>query len=134
MLVSLVRLHERDGGTFGVLYLRGGNHRPVYTLELPWKDNARNVSRIPPGEYRCVPHGWSGGTKFKKTWRLEGVPGRTAILIHAGNTTQDTDGCILVGLGSMEDMLLSSQDAMRYLREQIGENEFILDIGDYFDE
>lgn len=134
MFVSLVRLKESEEGTFGVLYIRGGNHRPVYTLELPWRNNKRNISRIPAGEYRCVPHGWQGNTKFKRTWRLEAVPGRTAILIHAGNTIEDTDGCILVGLGSMEHMVLSSQNAMDFLREEIGEEEFILQVGDYFDE
>ena len=135
MIVSLIRLKESEAGTFGVLYIRGGNHRPVYTLELPWRDNERGESRIKPGTYRCVPHGWNNeNLKFKKTWRLENVPGRSAILLHAGNTIKDTDGCVLVGLGSMEHMVLSSKDAMRFLHDTIGNNEFTLEVGDYFDD
>lgn len=30
---------------------------------------------------------------------LERVPGRSHILFHAGNTAEDTEGCILLGRG-----------------------------------
>ena len=51
------------------------------------------------------------------------MPGRDGILIHAGNTTLDIEGCILVGMshGVMhgENAVLKSQQAMGFLRALI---------------
>jgi hypothetical protein len=67
----------------------------LLTLELPWRNNATNASCIPPGSYRCV-IAWSH--RYQRLMpRLLDVPSRDGILIHPGNTTADTDGCILIG-------------------------------------
>jgi len=66
-----------------------------YTLELPDCKNKRNISRIPSGRYKTreeLKH-----SKFSYCLRLDNVPGRTGILIHAGNEPKDTKGCILPG-------------------------------------
>jgi hypothetical protein len=77
------------------------------------------------------------GPRFKDVWRLESVPGRSAILIHAGNTTQDIEGCILVGMnhGELQSKgfgnlraVLSSRKAINLLRRHIGKNSFTLTI------
>lgn len=68
------------------------------TLELPWKDNKRNISCIPEGEYEVKRYRRLSGKMALEVFR---VPNRTAILFHAGNdATQDEDGadsqgCIL---------------------------------------
>jgi len=98
-------------GTHGVL-IYGGRY-VCFTLEEPWKDNARKVSCIPEGTYQVVKH---TGAKFKDVWRLLDVPGRDAILIHAGNTIKDTEGCILVGLQSMKGGVAQSREAIALLR------------------
>jgi hypothetical protein len=66
----------------------------AHTAELPWRDNQRNVSCIPPGRYE-VKRRWS--LKYKSHWILKNVPNRSYILIHVGNFMDDTQGCILVG-------------------------------------
>jgi len=66
------------------------------TMELPWKDNARKVSCIPPGTYEFEPY---NSVKFGRCFILKDVPGRDAILIHRGNFNRDTLGCILPGAG-----------------------------------
>ena len=65
------------------------------TLELPDKNNAVNVSRIPPGVYRCT---IDESPKFGVCIYVHDVPGRTLIRIHAGNFYTDLNGCIAVGL------------------------------------
>jgi hypothetical protein len=64
------------------------------TLELPWLDNKHNISCISPGRYDVIKI--MSPTKGK-CFMLLIVPGRNGILIHKGNSTKDTQGCILVG-------------------------------------
>lgn len=92
MKIELVRLENLFDCTVGVLTVNGELHS--YTLELPWRDNRRNVSCIPAGTYTCRP---VVSPRFRDVIEVCGVPGRSHILIHAGNTVIDTEGCILVG-------------------------------------
>lgn len=92
-------LHRQptDGeAILGVLETHGG--ATCYTLE-------RTAVAIPPGRYQVTltvseraKRGelWAPGSDFKLPL-LSGVEGRTGIRMHAGNTVQDSDGCILLG-------------------------------------
>lgn len=113
---TLRRVSSNEEGTFGVLVAPDG--KPLcLTLEDPWNNNEQNVSCIPAGEYRCVPH---NGTKYKNVWLLENVPNRSAILIHQGNNRDHTQGCILVGrqFGIIDGKVsvLSSNQTLAQLR------------------
>lgn len=66
-----------------------------FTLELPDKGNAPNVSCIPPGTYKAFKRVKPSGVVIQ----LEGVPGRSGIQMHAGNFTRQILGCILPGDG-----------------------------------
>ena len=46
--VNIFRLRRSDQGTEGLL-VSGDFH--LKTLELPWRENQRQISCIPPGEY-----------------------------------------------------------------------------------
>ena len=79
--------------TLGVMTVEGSDFR-CFTLELPDKGNASNVSCIPAGTYEY----------FKRTSGVNGdvielrnVIGRSFIQVHRGNFTSDILGCILVG-------------------------------------
>lgn len=62
------------------------------TMELPWRDNQEDISCIPAGEYRIK---MTNSPKYGSCYKVFGVENRTDILIHKGNTTNDTKGCIL---------------------------------------
>lgn len=77
-------------GTNGELLLNGG--RLCYTIELPWRNNERQVSCIPEGKYelkkRYTP-------RFGKHLILLAVPNRSFILLHAANDAlKEIKGCI----------------------------------------
>ena len=81
-----------------------------HTLEDQWQGTKiKGETRIPPGIYKI---GLRFSPKFSiryghdMLW-VKDVPGFEYILIHKGNTDDDTEGCILVGkrihLGLLED-------------------------------
>lgn len=130
---TLKRLAMEKDVTLGKL-LTPDNLVFCCTLEEPWKDNQRKISCVPEGLYKCVKHNTA---KYQDVWRLENVKGRDGILIHAGNTTEDIEGCILVGksfgklkskkTGKMLPAVLDSRSALSELRMAI-EGEFYLRI------
>ena len=103
----------------------------VLTLELPDLGNQKNISCIPEGKYK-VHRIYS--PKFGNCFHLQDVPGRSAILIHRGNYTKDTRGCILVGMNHIDidsDGLKDVSDsttAMNKLLTTITDNKFELNI------
>lgn len=73
------------------------------TLELPYRDNERNVSCIPEGFYDVVPR---QSPKYGNHLHITGVPNRSLCLFHHGNYVgspnpktglPDIRGCVLVG-------------------------------------
>lgn len=66
------------------------------TLEhLRREKKIKGITAIPAGTYKVK---YSMSSKYKKQMPfLLDVPEFTGIMIHTGNTTNDTEGCILVG-------------------------------------
>jgi hypothetical protein len=95
--IVIDRFSENDKRTLGHAGIWNGQ-RYVFnyvTLELPWKGNQRNISRIPSGTYDAVaiPRASNGDYAIL----LMGVVGRSEIMQHAGNFHFDIRGCILAG-------------------------------------
>ena len=103
MKLALCRTTLTPDSTIGQLYIDG--QRFCYTLELPVIDGLPG-SAIPEGTYPVM---LAPSPKFmasKDPWELKyaqliphiyQIPNRTEILMHWGNTAEDTEGCILVG-------------------------------------
>lgn len=90
--IKINRIKEDDFQTIGELQVDNGF--TCKTLELPWRDNQRRISRIPEGNYIAIPH---ISPRFGNSIWIQNVPNRSEILIHLGNYHRDTLGCILVG-------------------------------------
>ena len=91
-IIELIRIEEHETfGTFGVLRLQ--KRAFCVTLEPPDKENQQSVSSIPAQQYICKRY---SSQSYPNTWQITNVPGRSKVLIHAGNTVDHTEGCILL--------------------------------------
>ena len=111
--------------TIGELFLNG--ERICDTLENSWQDNQRNISCIPEGVYKVrLRLARESASRDYLHLLVQEVPNRDWILFHRGNTAKDTSGCILVGLGTQQDVVNNSVLAMDLLMKEIinlgGEN------------
>ena len=95
------------------------------TLEPTWRDYAhggrkiKGCSAIPEGRYAVV---ISYSPKFE-AWLpiLLGVPNVSGIRIHAGNTSNDTEGCFLVRKNKLVGQLVDSRIWLHRLKKKIVE-------------
>ena len=146
MIAHLVRFAYLPSATLGILTF--GTQR-VCTLERPWIVNPHGAggllreSCVPDGDYVLEPF---DGSRFQNVYRLVnpllGVYpatrpagqtwGRTAILIHTGNTVDDVIGCIAVGtahsVNGGRNVVLRSGEAMNLLRRALGNDTHTLRI------
>lgn len=89
----------------------------LYTLELADNNNQRNISCIPEGTYKAKIRNYKG----YRVLQLLNVSNRDGILVHRGNTIDDSKGCILVGKSK-------SEDDSKVLNSTIALNELISNI------
>lgn len=130
---TLQREASTPEGTPGVLVVDG---QAWNTLELPWLDNAPKRSCIPDGVYRCA---LVQSPRFGRVYSILNVPGRSAILIHAGNYAGQipqhrthVQGCVLLGerRGTLagQRAVLVSKPAVRRFMAAMGGRPFDLEI------
>lgn len=97
MRAVLHRFADTPFGVFGFLDLYDDRNILVgrfCTAEDDWLWNQRNISAIAPGDYTARRF---ASLKFGPTFEIVGVPNRAAILLHAGNSEEDVQGCVLLG-------------------------------------
>jgi hypothetical protein len=114
----ILRDTHSEISTIGELFLNG--ERMCDTLELPYRDNQRSVSCIPIGEYKVrLRYPRESATRDYLHLLVQDVKDRSYILFHRGNSAKDTRGCILVGLGSQQDIVQNSTLALELLLKEI---------------
>ena len=134
MELILERIAKRKTYTIGRLYIRQQIADEYYqyfcdTLEPTWRDykngayKVKGRSAIPEGRYAVVISfspkfkQWLpillGGEEFNRKWQ--------GIRIHAGNTSEDTEGCILVGKNREVGKVLDSRIWVHRLKQKIVE-------------
>jgi|LakMenEpi03Aug12_release.lakeMendotaPanAssembly.Ray.scaffolds.fasta_scaffold16237_3 hypothetical protein len=117
------------GQTLGTLELfdnAGKKLKDFTTVELLWKGNNSSISCIPPGRYPFTKSKANNNPGLGSVFRLGDVPYRGGILIHAGSSYKDSNGCILPGIVAQGDKTgdkvpdnKSTKDAMRELLDAI---------------
>ena len=139
MELILERIAKRKSYTIGKLYIQrqvddeylAGTENQYFcdTLEPTWRDYANGAykvkgrSAIPEGRYAVVIsyspefEQWLpillGGPEFNSKWQ--------GIRIHAGNTSEDTEGCILVGKNKLVGQVVDSRIWLHRLKQKIVE-------------
>lgn len=136
--MKLIRTETGDEGTFGVLVY---DHRVLYTGELPWRDNERGKSCIPAGVYTVQ---MRASPRFGRAYEIEGVEGRSHILLHNGNWCGDSslgfkthvDGCVLLGFdrGRLDGQcaVFSSRRARHKFENEMAGAPFTLEITEQY--
>jgi hypothetical protein len=132
----LTRLKSGDDGTFGKIDVE---NTLFCTAELPSRGNKQDQSSIPAGVYKVSPQ---KSQKFGDCYRLNDVPNRTGILIHAGNYAgdiskgyrSDVKGCIIIG-DSFETLhnqqiVANSRESFERFKSIIGRRSFMMAVED----
>ena len=112
MLLQLEREPSTKKSTSGRLFVDGSFI--CYTLEDVIRDvKVYGETAIPAGEYEVR---LSHSPRFQKVLpEVLEVPNFVGIRIHAGNTAEDSHGCILVGSEQQKDKVLNSRVTLEKL-------------------
>lgn len=128
MEIILKRFPSTSNYTEGKLYINGAYF--CDTLENKDRGLDQSMSEfeirkrkiyaetcIPYGEYRVI---LSHSPKFKRILpEVLNVKGFEGIRFHSGNTTKDTEGCVLVGTKCGEGVIANSKNTEQSLIQKI---------------
>lgn len=138
MKLVLERKYKSDNYTIGKLHIDGN----YFCDTLEDKDRGLNTSMplaeiqkikvkhktaIPIGTYKIgmniISPKYCTSPLYKnirgRLPRLLNVPGYEGVLIHIGNTPDDTSGCILVGANKIKGQVINSTDTFNKLYEKL---------------
>lgn len=145
MELKLKRIAKRPNYTIGKLYIDGkyfcdtiedtdrGLSSTMNEAVIMAK-KIKHKTAIPAGKYavdmRTVSTRFGSQAFYKdvcggRVPRLQGVKGFDGVLIHCGNTAEDSSGCILVGYNTVKGMVTNSKDTFRRLYEIIAKADSV---------
>lgn len=118
MQLSLIRLYSSTSldSIQGELYVDGVFF--CHTIE-------RLSKAIPKGSFSC---GVSWSPRFHKKLPYVCVNGRKGIRFHAGNTSRDSQGCILVGRLTKPHLIADSRFTLSALMSALNNENFNLTV------
>jgi hypothetical protein len=111
MELLLKRFSGADESTLGLVFVE--ERFFCYSLEDQFNEpKIPGETRIPAGRYQIILRNEGGMvTRYKKrfSWHsgmlwLQNVPGFRFIYLHVGNKDDDSEGCILVGDGQVQNV------------------------------
>lgn len=128
MRITLMRIANKPTYCIGKLYIdgqyicdtiedvdRGLDDR--MTEEEILEKKVKGETAIPTGIY---PVYLTYSPKYKKQMPLiDNVKGYSGIRIHSGNTSKDTEGCVIVGLNKKVGMVINSRKMYNVLFKEL---------------
>lgn len=138
MRIELVRIAFKETYTIGKLYVDGkyfsdvledvdrGLDSSMSESEI-LKKKVKGQTAIPTGHYVI---NITYSPKYKRMMPLLlDVKGFSGIRIHSGNSSKDTEGCLIVGKNKKVGMVLESRDTyQRLFKIMEGQKEITIDI------
>lgn len=132
MKLEVLRFSSEKDSTRGLLFdVTNGRKFLCYTLEDEHRDvKVMHKTRIPPGTYKLKLRTYGGfHGRYKDRFadihkgmiEIMDVPNFTHILIHCGNTDEDTSGCLLLGLSQRSGFIGRSTAAYKNIYPLIAE-------------
>lgn len=132
-ILELKRIAKKPTYTIGKLYMNGEylcdtledvdrNLDMNMSLSEIQQVKIKHQTAIPTGKYKINFEQFSpkfGNRPFYKQVcngllpRLENVPGFDGVLIHCGNTIDDTSGCLLIGKNKIRGQVVESQETFK---------------------
>ena len=138
MRLTLIRIANRPTYCIGKLYVDGeylcdtieDTDRGLddsMDLEEIKKKKIKGETAIPTGKYMVS---ITYSPRFKKQMPLiENVKGYSGIRIHTGNTSKNTEGCLIVGKNTKVGMVTDSRNTYNTLmKELLSANKIMIDI------
>lgn len=128
MRITLIRIANRPTYCIGKLYIDGvyfcdtiedtdRGLKDEMTEEEILKKKVKGQTAIPTGIYHVY---LTYSPKYKKQMPLiDGVKGYSGIRIHSGNTSKDTEGCLIVGKNKQVGKVLESRKTYNALFKQL---------------
>lgn len=128
MRITLIRIANRPTYCIGKLYIDGvyfcdtiedtdRGLKDEMTEEEILKKKVKGETAIPTGIYHVY---LTYSPKYKKQMPLiDGVKGYSGIRIHSGNTSKDTEGCLIVGKNKEVGKVLESRKTYNALFKQL---------------
>lgn len=124
MEIQVNRIARKDGYTIGRMSLNGeyfcdtledtdrGLNSTMSSDEILSKKR-KGITAIPTGEYDVI---LTFSPRFKRVLPLLlSVKGYEGVRVHAGNTAEDTEGCLLVGENKEKGKVLNSRATLEKL-------------------
>lgn len=117
MKITVIRRYKKEDYTIGHLYIDGklfcdvleDRVRELNTLE----DKVYGKTAIPQGVYQVK---LTYSPRFKKILpEILNVQFFSGIRIHAGNTAEDSEGCLLVGENKVKGKVINSKKTLEKL-------------------
>ena len=102
----------------------------IWTLEDAVRGGPKvyGQTAIPKGKYSVI---WNMSNRFKRVMPLLlNVPNFAGVRIHAGNTVEHTEGCILLGQSAdrVKGVIFKSRDAVALFEKLTKKQPFVLNI------